>query len=576
MGKKQENPTIRILILGAPGVGKNCLESRFTTSTYPPLYDPSLTLNSRRYLTLSPYLPVSPTKTRPLESSHGLAPLRQSQNLESREDRRPRSASSTFSNPASEPQRQEEDRGDTAVASSRGSDGEYELCDFCQHNAQLEATYLVELANYPGLQNPRARAQEFAKGEFDAVLLVYDIGNRASFEAIQDLYSEIPLRHKRRGRKRSSPGGVRKSRSSIFGTAGQATAPGAEGKDAIVALVGNKSDFDDEYASLALGLNGERVLSEKEAVLQEADVEERSLVHPLYRESRVYDDPPLSPAKSTRSTPIVFDQVVAREMAVDVRRSVLSADNALLGIPSRPRWSSALGYTRSVRTMPLPSGRRSMGSFNIPPQAPRTQSIEKWIETGNPSVPDATEVQPENNPRAESAAASDEDQTAAARRQVSRIEGEMMARNLLLHLPFYETSAKTGENVEQVFEAIVREVLRELGHRGTLEEKLAECKQRHGAKGGQSPTKKYRKSDESQETAPPLPPPYMHGALAETVLESQGSEVGVEAPAPEDVAAEGGGEALPPASPKRRRGSMIGRFRKVFAKKTPVLVSNVA
>jgi len=28
MGKSAANPTIRVLLLGAPGVGKNCLESR--------------------------------------------------------------------------------------------------------------------------------------------------------------------------------------------------------------------------------------------------------------------------------------------------------------------------------------------------------------------------------------------------------------------------------------------------------------------------------------------------------------------------------------------------------------------
>ncbi len=28
MGKKAADPTIRVLMLGAPGVGKNCLESR--------------------------------------------------------------------------------------------------------------------------------------------------------------------------------------------------------------------------------------------------------------------------------------------------------------------------------------------------------------------------------------------------------------------------------------------------------------------------------------------------------------------------------------------------------------------
>ncbi len=33
MGKRKENPTVRILILGATGVGKNCLESRVSHSS---------------------------------------------------------------------------------------------------------------------------------------------------------------------------------------------------------------------------------------------------------------------------------------------------------------------------------------------------------------------------------------------------------------------------------------------------------------------------------------------------------------------------------------------------------------
>ncbi len=137
-----------------------------------------------------------------------------------------------------------------------------------------------------------------------------------------------------------------------------------------MALVGNKSDFDAEYASVELGLDGP--LLEKEAEIQEADVEERSLVHPLFRESRFFDelnirDEPLSP-RSVREF-----AAKGKEIGADGRRSVVSADNDLR--------RSILSLQRSVRTVPVGKEKRSF------PNAPdKTAIIETWLQTGNPAA----------------------------------------------------------------------------------------------------------------------------------------------------------------------------------------------
>lgn len=48
-------------------------------------------------------------------------------------------------------------------------------------------------------------------------------------------------------------------------------------------------------------------------------------------------------------------------------------------------------------------------------------------------------------------------------REVSVREGETLARRLLLPVPFHETSARTGENVDEAFEAVIRAVLKSQG-----------------------------------------------------------------------------------------------------------------
>lgn len=54
-----------------------------------------------------------------------------------------------------------------------------------------------------------------------------------------------------------------------------------------------------------------------------------------------------------------------------------------------------------------------------------------------------------------------------ARRQVATIEAVVLAAKLRLGEPFREVSAKTGENVDEVFHSVVREIRRSHSETGT-------------------------------------------------------------------------------------------------------------
>jgi GTPase SAR1 family protein len=308
---------------------------------------------------------------------------------------------------------------------------------------------LVELINYPKLQLARERMSVFAKGEYDAVLLVYDVANRESFEAASDMYREIPRKnggHQRRG-SFSKTSKHQQSRAAAR---------------TVVALVGNKSDFDIEYASVELGLDGP--LMEKVAEIQEADMREQELMHPLFRESRFYDDMPSFSPRSLGG----FSGGRDRDPS-DARRSVMSAD-----VPNQR--TSILSSQRSVRTLPEGRERQLPALRKKASKTDKTDAIEKWIETGSPTVEEA----PEEAEDLTQVDTQDTDSTTAAKRQVSRLEGEVASQRLQLDIPFFETSAKTGENVEELFEAVVRGVLKEKGIVVDLESQTQPCKRKHG------------------------------------------------------------------------------------------------
>lgn len=100
-------------------------------------------------------------------------------------------------------------------------------CAQCLQDAQ---TYLVELINYPALARAKVRQQVLAKGDYDAVLLVYDIAQRASFEHVRTLHAELTAHRTRRG---GLLGG-------LFSTSE------AGGSAVMMGLLGMKCDVDDE------------------------------------------------------------------------------------------------------------------------------------------------------------------------------------------------------------------------------------------------------------------------------------------------------------------------------------------
>ncbi|KAK3324066.1 hypothetical protein B0T19DRAFT_402324 [Cercophora scortea] len=564
MGRHEQRPTIRILVLGAAGVGKNCLESRFTTMAYPPLYDPSLTINSRRFFTLSPHQPVDPDPvTRPLDTSDG-------QLASSSEPRRPRSASTTFSNPGSQAPTTTNNNSPqppTTPPSPNDPALPPPVCAACHR----EATYMVEVTNYPSLHHPKVRSHVLAKGEYDAVLLVYDITNRASFASIPSLHAEIPLTARSKRRKASS--------SSHHHTSSNGHGHVAdEGRgETVVALIGNKSDVD------------HIALFEKEAGMQEAEVEQRGLVHPLYRESwfhTVYDDEerdmPGSP-RSVKSLPVARRGEERGEE--DVRRSVVSNG----GGPRTAARREQLGFVPEEERATSSTNHHNVNNNNPPPTPPEPSNeaiIEKWIAFSDPDGPDdaVASTATEDFTRVDSRATGTTTTAFApvssvAKREVWRVEGEMLARTLLLNLPFYETSAKTGDNVEEVFGAIVREVLRGMGRE--VEQGAAHAPGEHG-KGKVPVSRRERRREEKKEREGAV----VVSAAAVVAREDQGmstghdgerSREGAEAVVLEDITAVLSPTAAPASgSHKRRRESVLGRFMKVFTKRSAVMVSDIA
>ncbi|KAK1752316.1 hypothetical protein QBC47DRAFT_69703 [Echria macrotheca] len=520
--------------------------------TYPPLYDPNLTLTSRRYFTLSSGEPShhdqqqqhSPSTTRPLETSHGLPPTpapRFSTDTTSRPTR-PRSASSTVSNPPASlpspvPPTQRSPtwpspppktaatpklslQTNTSAATSKHPNGLPTPISPTTAGSK-PTTFLVEITNYPALQNARARAQVLSRGDYDAIMLIYDVGSRASFDAIPSLHNEIPS-SSLGGRRRNKA--VRRSRSSIFGSsssnhqtpissyADDSWRPSPVVDDSslrsrppprsasgsgeiVVALVGNKSDFPVDDSSFTSTPNSP-VTEEKEAEIQTAEVHARSLVHPLFRQSREFDQDgtmPTSP-RSARSMPV-------GGCPWDYQGSGSDPDHR----NSRPpRWSGIETNVRRTRSVTSEggggtSGQRisvfsvaRRGSLNLVPEedrrdeqednnstiqnivsspaagAPPTPphdnddtepaaAIQKWLEMdgdgGNGGSHSRTPRTPYEPPPPPS----------PRERQVSHFEGEMLSRSLLLNVPFIETSARTGSNVEGAFEAVIRQVLHEMG-----------------------------------------------------------------------------------------------------------------
>jgi hypothetical protein len=137
----------------------------------------------------------------------------------------------------------------------------------------------------------------------------------------------------------------------------------------------------------------------------------------------------------------------------------------------------------------------------------------------------------------------------------------------MLNVPFYETSAKTGENVEDMFEAVVREVLSARGALPDEDSIFAECRWKHGAQIGRKRMEEMRKktSEDCSEMTLPRSNVDNSGKL-DLNVESLDVVIG----ASED------GPLSPQIVHRRRRESMFDRCRNVFSRRSAVLAEDVA
>lgn len=516
------NPTVRILVIGTAGAGKNCLESRFTTSQYPPPYDPSLTLCSRRFLTLEPKpssdggswastLPGLRVST----NFHGSTPSL----LSPPDSAGPASPISDPVSPISFVSTTSTlNTSTTSIPTSASFGHELEPprpqpCAKCTHRA---STYLVEVLNYPALQSAKVRQHVLAKGDYDAVLLVYDVSDRRSFDKVRELHAEVSLvsstttKHHRRQRphvpRRHSglPTGPplqrRGSVMSFFSPGGGLAGPEEDveagkgsGYNVVVALVGNKADIGDEDPN-----GSDRAEGEDGLVDQDDD----------------FDD-------DCESAIAVFGDALHRDLQEEAK---LGAAWSALGITSRPK----------------------------PSHADSSETVERWLQV----VGRASEGDEEGEPSASETAAS----KAKPGRSVSQAEGEDLARSLELPVPFFETSARTGTNVEEAFEAVVRSVLKQMGRSATpsTAELARRCREKHEAEQQRRASRSSRPVvDRMTPSAGPARGQGNHGRLVlETKLDGQGHRAHLERPAL--VANVPGRENLP------RRESFMDRMRRIL------------
>ncbi|KAI1321692.1 hypothetical protein F5Y16DRAFT_405076 [Xylariaceae sp. FL0255] len=283
-------------------------------------------------------------------------------------------------------------------------------------------TYLVEVINTPSMQNPTERARVLLEGAFDAVLLVYDVGSRSSFETVADFHNEIPLRAR----------GGRSALSQKMGGKGRTGRRKSE--EVVVGIVGNKCDVDDVPFSVSDGL-----------------------------------EPGSESAPGVKSS----------HAGASFEMKGLPNTNDSAAIMTRPRAASHAPPPISIPA--LSPTRPSAIPPSRPPACPHPflpqQDYHHGLESRNSDVTAETEMGTISTTAAAAAAAvtaagydvmSDNGKgtqmrrrIGLGRRQVSRLGGEMVARTLLLEGPFFEVSARTGHNVDLAFEGIVREVVKQ-------------------------------------------------------------------------------------------------------------------
>lgn len=288
-------------------------------------------------------------------------------------------------------------------------------------------TCLIEVINYPSLHSTSVRQKVHAKGEYDAILLVYDVSNRESFKYVQTLNAEMSKIGQHQQRKARYTNRQNSSFKKLLGRAtpesigmeipidgrtGERIGEKAVLRKTVIGLVGNKCDVDAYDAIIPAEEDSRERNGASECVVSPATHEQLKLPRPTSCDSLV-DWISLKTTKTGNAE------------------------------PTRPA---------EVRTGPISS---------IP----------------NISV--------------------------SRRREVSESEGESLAQELSLAMPFFEVSAKTGQNVERAFEAIARVALQRSGR---------------AAASGQASAKHFASSHGSGTTKPNEPVPILQNSPSDATL----------------------------------------------------------
>ncbi|CAI4210939.1 unnamed protein product [Parascedosporium putredinis] len=452
---REEYPKARILLLGAPGSGKNCLESRFTTMTFPPPYNPALTLSSRRLFTLTSR--GSQPSTPSVQSTLSLRPsLGDSREQGFPETPRPQTGSSTYSRESAPGVVSIPGPADLTATHS-GSQGGTDGCAECIRTAN---TFMIEVINYPGLELAKERANVLSAGDYDAVLLVYDRSRLDGPAKREKGEPENPARFPKEG--------------------------------PIVALAGNKADVDSAPSRHGLRLTSPRA---RRREIQPAEPEQASGSGSNSSEPR---------GEIPRSASSL--SMTMREFVADGRRSAMSMESSIVRTPSKLL------------------KRKSSQSRRLAPQI------------------------------------------ALAARQTA--EGETLARELQVQIPFLETSAKSGDNVEELFEAILREILASKGHRvreSVLPRDSTPCK-RHAAMDS-----KFNSAANSPTNVIPEGRLAIHHAYNQHGTRSSGewpsAFVRERSPEASDLNTE---PNSPPVVAKPKKEGMLRRMSSIFGRRKPV------
>jgi len=373
----------------------------------------------------------------------------------------------------------------------------------------------------------------------------------------------------------SSPASTSNSTATSASTTSSPTGTG----EIVVALVGNKCDFDldsdDDHNDDDGGSRDAYLAEESDGNKEAAAVQERSLMHPLFRPRS--EEIPLSP-RSARSMPVGGGAGFGPGPGFGELRRARSVGSdggggGGGGVGAGQRVSVfSVARQGSLDLVPEEGGLRTV-EITLPkepetlePVGPESEAIRKWLEM------DSDEPRSPLRPRP---------QKVQRQREVSRFEGDLMAQSLMMNVPFCETSARTGENVEELFDTVIREVLREMGvhvESPRREKQTTTTTQTPVLARKRSVLKKERKAEEKRDTITRESivsehPPVLTLPGFDDDGTAKPDEIATESPIEADTNKP---EPAPVAQKRRRESGFGGFFKRVFTKKSAVMVTDVA